>query len=357
MPMEAAGDGAGRPVFVVGFGRSGTSLVARLLALLGARLGRDEDLLLPVSGDNPRGYFEPAWMVELNDEILSALDTNWWQPFTAPDGWERATELDPLRERARSLLAEKLGEDGRWACKDPRLTLTLPFWRELVPDAAYVVCIRNPADAIASHQRREDPTLPTPTWGALWLEHTARALAETAGWPRHVVFYEDLLSDPAGEVERLARFLGTEVAAPDEVLAAVEPGLSHHTTSAHELAGLMSLPPETRLVFLALKAAHDERRRAQGASELADAAERIAPEIWWSLYDRLKLPELQRGLDEANARAAASDGTVSELAARVSERDVEIDRAYRALDEFRASRTWRLTEPLRTVARRARERR
>ena len=85
---------------VLGFGRSGTSLTMRLLNLLGVALGPEEDLLRPVEADNTRGYWEPQWMVELNEEILAELDTVWWRPLPAEPGWERREALEPLRERA-----------------------------------------------------------------------------------------------------------------------------------------------------------------------------------------------------------------------------------------------------------------
>jgi hypothetical protein len=50
----------------MGFGRTGTSLVTRLLSRLGMALGPDA-LLAPHEWDNGRGYWEPRWMIELNE--------------------------------------------------------------------------------------------------------------------------------------------------------------------------------------------------------------------------------------------------------------------------------------------------
>lgn len=78
---------------------------------------------------------------------------------------ERSSEFDELRERARIMLAEKFGAARLWGWKDPRTTVTLPFWKELVPDAKYVICLRNPADAVSSIQRRPGVNLPVEVWG------------------------------------------------------------------------------------------------------------------------------------------------------------------------------------------------
>jgi hypothetical protein len=276
------------PVCVLGFGRSGTSLTMRLLNLLGVALGPEEDLLLPVEADNTRGYWEPQWMVELNDEILAELDTVWWRPLAAEPGWERREAFEPLRERAGALLQEKFGAAALWGWKDPRTTLTLPFWQELVPDAKYVICLRNPADAISSMQRRLEPTLPVAAWGDLWLEHIARALRDTDGRPRLLVFYEDFFREPHRQLERIASFLGVEPPDLDDPgsspLGEIEAGLRHHSTSVLELAGVTGISPAARTVFFALRAAHDIRAREcdeDGLSmQRAQALERVAPELW-----------------------------------------------------------------------------
>ncbi|MGA2162949.1 MAG: sulfotransferase [Solirubrobacteraceae bacterium] len=203
--MSEVNGGTRGPVCVLGFGRSGTSLTMRLLHLLGVDIGPQEDLLAPGEADNPRGYWEPGWMVALNDEILAKLGTVWWRPLPVAPGWERSADFDELRERASGLLEEKFGAAPLWGWKDPRTTLTLPFWKELVPDARYVICLRNPADAISSIQRRPDPELSIGAWGDLWLEYTARALRETQGCPRTLVFYEDSSMILSGSSRRWRR--------------------------------------------------------------------------------------------------------------------------------------------------------
>src|SRR6266511_3537783 len=251
-----------RTVCVLGFGRSGTSLTTQILESLGVQLGPEEDLLQPHEGDNPRGYWEPKWMVDLNDAILAALGTTWWKPFPGQPGWEAAPQLAPLRERAQSLYAEKLGGVPLSGWKDPRTTLTLPLWRTFVPQPLYVICLRNPIDAIASIQRRPEPTLPTRAWGELWLEYTARALRDTAGRPRVVVFYEDYFRDLDAQIVRLATLL--DVAPDDERVACaktlVNEGLRHHRSSSIELAAAPGLSSSVRSAYLALRAAQEIRQ-------------------------------------------------------------------------------------------------
>jgi hypothetical protein len=304
------------PVCVLGFGRSGTSLTMRLLNLLGVEIGPQDDLVPPSEAENPHGYWEPRWLMDLNDEILARLDTAWWQPLEAEPGWERRPDLEPLRERAHELLQEKFGSARLWGWKEVRTTLTLPFWRELVPNARYVICVRNPLDAIASFQRRPEPTLSIGEWGELWLEYTARALEQTRESSRLLVFYEDLLRSPDEELARIASFLGLDP--PDEkamrrILEEIDPGMRHHATSALELAVAAGVGPATRMLFLALRAAHDAQSADAGSGVRDDtlpvATERLAPEVFsqqrlcksykTASEERLKLvEELSRVADE-----------------------------------------------------------
>jgi hypothetical protein len=306
-----SGKGGGQnPVCVLGFGRSGTSLTMRLLNLLGVDVGPEADLLPAQDADNPRGYWEPRWMIDLNDEILAALGTPWQRPFDVEPGWEQRPELDPLRKRARELIEEKFGSAPLWGWKDPRTMLTLPFWRDLVPDVRYVFCLRNPADVISSFQRRPEANLPIQTWGDLWMEYTARALQETREQPRLLVFYEDLFRDGAEQIARIASFLHIDAPAHDTpgwaaLLEEIKPDLRHHSTSSLELAGAWGIAPMARAFFLALRAAHDARQVGPASDgcdgRVSDAVERIAPEMW---SERRLLADAQRMRGEAEGQIA-----------------------------------------------------
>lgn len=272
---------AARTVCILGFPRSGTSLVAQLCNLLGVDLGPQADLLPHSEGDNPRGYWEPHWMNDLNDELLELLGGAWWQPLYAEAGWEDRAEVAPRLEEARRLLGQKYGSARLWGWKDPRTMLTLPFWRKLVPDASYVLCLRNPADAIASLQRRPEPMLAIEQWGRLWLEYMGRGLKEIAGRPLHVVFYEDLFERPDEELARLASFLGTGPSGNPALRTAIEQDLRHHTTTPAQLAGIPGIPVEARALFLILR------------EQKIDAARQLAPELWWANRLRTERPTEQ----------------------------------------------------------------
>jgi hypothetical protein len=200
-----------RPLAVLGMMRSGTSAVAGVLDALGVSFGPPDRWLEP-NDANPTGFREHKGIIALNDELLARLGGTW---FALPDptpGWETDRALEDLRVRARSIIARDLATSEYWAWKDPRTSLTLPFWHGLVPTVAHVICVRNPIEAARSlaalewaQKRIGDPHR---VGLDLWLRFTSSALEHTLGRRRLVVFFDDLLANPLGEADRLAAFAG-----------------------------------------------------------------------------------------------------------------------------------------------------
>jgi hypothetical protein len=197
--------------------RSGTSLVAAIAHELGVSFGPEASMIRGVPDDNPRGYWEQREIVSLNDELLRRLGGEWWKPPDLKQGWEAAAELEPLRMTAQPVAAKIAGSTPRWGFKDPRCSITLPFWRSVIGEVESIVCVRQPAHVVASLQkryRRGPRLLPAkayvqrPSWAELWMRYTGDALRNTARAPRVVVRYDQLLNPGSGEFERLAAFLG-----------------------------------------------------------------------------------------------------------------------------------------------------
>ena len=142
------------PVVVTGMHRSGTSLVASVLAAIGVAMG---DRLLPEDRSNPRGYFEDLGFLALDRQLLATS--------TRPDdgghrdwGWTESEWLDrgrfqDLAAQARALVAERSAGGRRWGWKDPRTTLLLDFWHPLLGDPIYILLYRFPWEVADSMQR------------------------------------------------------------------------------------------------------------------------------------------------------------------------------------------------------------
>jgi len=218
----------GTAICVLGMSRTGTSLTTRVLGLAGVYLGPEEelldaglrqlagegeDVLAKARSSNPEGHWEHYRLMRLNERILRSLGGSWREPPAMPPGWESAPGLAAEREEARALLFESFAGRELWGWKDPRNSLTLPFWQSLVPAMRFVICVRNPLDVAASLKRREGMSVAQAL--ALWRVYVAAALVHTAGQPRLLVRYEDFFADCAGAAQRLGRFVGRDRAFED----------------------------------------------------------------------------------------------------------------------------------------------
>jgi hypothetical protein len=219
-------------IIITGCGRSGTSAVARMLHDSGISVGRD---LIPADQGNAEGYFEERPVIELNDHIVSAAGLDAW--FAAPSREAVLACARPLYDRMRELAS---GATPAW--KDPRFCWTLEAWLPLFePPLRVIVCLRNPAEVVASTMRYYGVT-GDEAWRAtahVWRSENERLLevVETFALDVACVEYDALHQDPAAAATRIARFLGAPVRA-----SGVRGDLRHHRTAMpYEFAELYEL--------------------------------------------------------------------------------------------------------------------
>jgi hypothetical protein len=191
-------------IVILGMHRSGTSLITRLVSLVGASICRDDDVLVGRTG-NPRGHWESRSMNAFNDELLTELDATWYCPPRVTDEVARSLVQ---RHGDRALATLRAAHPSRpFAWKDPRTSVLLPFWSSVLRGrVAYVVAVRHPlevGDSLAS-RNGFTPLLSL----SLWERYTREALLGAAGSPLMMSPYDEVLADPVGWCERLAGFLG-----------------------------------------------------------------------------------------------------------------------------------------------------
>lgn len=192
-------------ICVLGMARSGTSLITNILNLLGVYLGPEKHLGRSRSF-NVKGTFEHTLLQEVNKEILSRLGGNWHNPPVFPEGWERVSEFEDLREEARTVIQKDFADKEIWAWKDPRNCLTLPFWQQVVPSMQYVVCLRNPMDVMRSLEGVTGFSFEKGLY--LWFVYLGSILKHTTGHKRIFVYTDKLIDNWKYELQRLYRFLG-----------------------------------------------------------------------------------------------------------------------------------------------------
>src|SRR5215212_18986 len=220
-----------RPVAIVGMHRSGTSMVANVLQRAGLNLGEEADLM-PPADENPEGFYEHLQFVRMNDEVLNVAGAGWDCPPTSDFNWDDAA-LDSFRARARRL-ATPLGERLPWGWKDPRTSLTLPFWRSAIGPLRIVAVIRNPLEVVTSLHRRN--AFSTALGLTLWQIYAERILHQTSPDERLVTHYDSYFLEPDREIARVLQFLGLHRDQDLQGLkAAAIPALRHHRKTVRDL--------------------------------------------------------------------------------------------------------------------------
>lgn len=124
------------------------------------------DRLLPAGGGNPAGYFEDIDFLDLNRRILVACtpaedghrDWGWTESETLD-----RTHLPSYRNAASALVAARESWGLPWGWKDPRTSMLLDFWDDVLGGKArFLLLYRHPWEVADSMLR---------TGAGVWLTH------------------------------------------------------------------------------------------------------------------------------------------------------------------------------------------
>ena len=199
-------------LLVLGMHRSGTSAITGSLARAGFALGSE---LLEPGQDNPKGYFEHAEAVRINDALLDGLDRRWDDIRPLPEGWERSSVAETARFAISTLLTKDFEAPSLIAIKDPRMCRLLPVWldalraRNIAVNALIVA--RSPGAVSASIAKRNG--WPAAVADTLWLGHMLDAERDSRGLARSVVTYDAFLEAPQSVLATALEKLGLTEAA------------------------------------------------------------------------------------------------------------------------------------------------
>lgn len=200
-PKLMAPDASQSPVFVVGFPRSGTTLLEQMLDAHPRLQSMDERPffnMLSNQLENSTGIEVPGDLGRLNQR-----------------------DCDELRKGYLILACGKVPR--RWGArlvdKNPLNMLWLPMIHRMFPRAKFVLALRHPCDVILSCYMQNFRAAVLAVAGQS-LDHLACAyVAAMRSWLHHVdvfkpdVFvsrYEDLVNDAPGQTRKIASFLGLE---------------------------------------------------------------------------------------------------------------------------------------------------
>lgn len=215
IPLDPGASAA--PVFLLGFQRSGTTLLRLLLDAHSELAIPFESFVLIDFYERRHEYGDLTTLEQrsrLVGALLSAKGINAWEPRveSADVNLERCGGLAATIDQIFSAYARKSGK-SLWGDKTPSYTGHLDVLNELFPRAKFVHLLRDGRDCALSLVRQP--------WGPQDLLTALQQWNEIVGWSRKMgrmlppgryleVRFEDLTSDPEQVLRRITQFLGLE---------------------------------------------------------------------------------------------------------------------------------------------------
>lgn len=359
-PSSKKGAYGRRALVVCGMHRSGTSALTRVFSLLGAELPRK---LLAPAPDNPRGYWEPQAIVELNDRILSKAGSSAGDFLAIAPGWFDSDEALAFHEPARALLEQEFADAPLFVLKDPRIARLLPIWQPVLEgigvEPAFALTLRNPLEVAESLRLRNG--FPAAQSLLLWLRHLLEAERATRLYRRTFVSFDALIDDWRRVAEQVASDLAlTWPRSYEEAEGAVDAFLTrdlrHHSSTLDSLkarADIADWIPRAYEAALSRDLEEQERHALLDsiAAELEQADRAFGP-----LVSELRTQVTE--IDGLRVQVAEQRDALSRLQETLSDREEQLKEAerlasfqQREIASIGGSTSWRLTAPLRVAKR------
>lgn len=331
MTEGTAGDATA--LLVLGMHRSGTSAVTRVLNLLGAHLGDD---LLAAKADNTRGFWEHAGAVAIHERLLAALGRTWHDTRELPHGWLDSSAAKLAVAEIVSLIERDMRGKRLWAVKDPRMCRLAPIWIQALQGLGFsakaVLVVREPYEVASSLHVRDG-------WSyahayLMWAQHLLDACRASAGIPRALLSYDQLMDNWKQQMARLGRELDV-VWKPDvfeagpSIAAFLTPTEKHHYASARDVAGPSERMPPAYL------------------GKLYDACVRVSENADWARLDDISrqfeetaalfagpMQELTRERDEISRIRGAQEALALDRLEHIHRLQAELDQRTKERDGY-----------------------
>jgi hypothetical protein len=284
---------------ICGHGRSGTSLVAAMLQSAGLDIGQR---LMGPGEATKHGHFEDLDFYEFHVSVLRAQGFDHTGFILEPS----VSVPEAFAHTARSLVEQRMRAGRPWGWKEPRTTLFLDFWHQLLPQLRFIFLFRAPWEVVDSLFRRGDDNFTkNPNMAVrVWLNYNRALLAFQNRHPDQCLLVESyaVAREPSRLIEAIAREFGHHFGPVKDLYD--DQIYSHHTSSQHQSV-LTHWFPETLEVYEELRgkaeiasAEEDLPRPAASASAVNDWA--LQHWVDWRTAER-QLKQCQSKLERKNA--------------------------------------------------------
>ena len=201
-----------KTIIVLGAPRSGTSMAAGILSLIGVNMGN----LRKADSENPKGYFEDKDFLSVCTDILKAVESK-SNGFNVPDIEDILKVKNQFNERIESLLFNKSNDSGLndWGWKVTTTCFTIELFSPFLRNPYFIVILRNPYDIAKSMVKysrnkpiyKEIDLLEAFQSVYKYYNSINSFLSKNKELPRHFISYEDIVSNPIKETRKIAQFI------------------------------------------------------------------------------------------------------------------------------------------------------
>lgn len=324
--VPSTDDTTRRAYVVLGMHRSGTSAMTRVLSLLGASLPKN--IMEPRENNNPVGFWESVQLMQLNDEILNALDSDWDDVFSFRPRPYLSNFDRFFLGRAIDLIRDQFDGHELIALKDPRVSVLTQFWDRALRQAgfepSYITMVRNPLEVAESLRARDG--FPREKSFLLWSSYMLALERDTRGQRRVFVDYDQLIDDWRAVRRRIELMNGIPfprdtAAASTEIDRFLDLRLRHHRSSAEEILARGDVPSAVKTLYQVFSQACRGEEIDHAAidsvlDELGQVEALIGPLVAdlrgesKTLADRVQALEVARSSARSEADALASELSV-----------------------------------------------
>jgi hypothetical protein len=192
---------------VTGMHRSGTSAISGSLRSLGMNFG--DNLQEAMANVNEKGFFEDNDIVAFNQKLLAVLGRTWSSLSVITSQEFESPFVKALIPEASDIFSKKISSFTNFACKDPRFSILLPFWRDIFTannlETTLIVAVRNPISVVNSLVKRDSFEREKAYY--LWMYYTFSCVSGCEDYTTILVDYDSFLENPRAELNRLRKLL------------------------------------------------------------------------------------------------------------------------------------------------------
>ena len=190
-----------KTIVILGMHRSGTSMVAGVLDILGVNMGKE---LEEANKWNPVGYFENKKFMAINKEITDEEDG---LIINIPTLEKILLKKEKFIQKIKNIIKQE--ETNFWGWKDPRTSLTIDLFLPFLKNPHFIVCFRNPLEVAKSLRKRDGFSILEGL--RLTMEYNKRIinfLDKHKELKCLYLSYEQIINNKQKELNKITAFLG-----------------------------------------------------------------------------------------------------------------------------------------------------